>query len=282
MRTLSPALVRRRSPFSLVLVLGFMAAFLLLLPSAHGQPANDPFAVNGKSSAWSVTLGAGALVRPTFEGSDRYFVSPIPFVSVNYNDMISLDTSGLNAYWHKDGLKIGGGLTYNLGRFEGSNSVFTQGDERLNGLGNIPAALGLRGFANYKLGPVVLGATLTKYLAEGNNGLLIDGLVELPVRLGDRTTLTGRLFATWADHSYMQTWFGVTAGQSINSGYGIYQAESGIKNVGLGINLRHQLGTNWMLSADARLVRLTGSADYSPMTVSDVNVNFLAMVGYRF
>lgn len=280
MRILSPALVRRRSPFSLVFSL--IAAFLLLSPAAHGQPANDPFAANGKSSVWSVTLGAGALVRPTFEGSDRYFVSPVPFVSVNYNDMVSLDTSGLNAYWRKDGLQIGGGLTYSLGRFQGGNSVFTQGDERLNGLGNIPAALGLRAFANYKLGPVVLGATLTKYLAEGNNGLLIDGLVEMPIRLGDRTTLTGRLSATWADQSYMQTWFGVTPGQSITSGYAIYQAESGIKNVGLGINLRHRLGTNWILSADAGLVRLTGAAEYSPMTVSNMNMNILAMVGYRF
>ena len=37
-----------------------------------------------------------------------------------------------------------------------------------------------------------------------------------------------------------------------------------------------------MLSADARLTRLTGSADYSPITVSDVNMSFLAMLGYRF
>jgi len=280
MHILSPAPVRRRWSFSAVF--GFFAAFLLLSPVARAQPAGDAFAATGKSSVWSVTLGAGALVRPTFEGSDRYFVSPVPLVSVIYNDMISLDTSALNAYWRKDGLQIGGGVTYNLGRFQGGNSVFTQGDERLNGLGNIPGAAGLRAFANYKLGPVGLGATLTKYLAEGNNGLLIDGLVEMPVKLGDRTMLTGRLFATWADQSYMQTWFGVTPGQSINSGYAIYQAESGIKNVGLGINLRHRLGANWMLSADARLIRLTGSADYSPITVSDVNMNVLAMIGYRF
>ncbi len=280
MHILSPA--RGRRPWSASRVFCFIAAFLLLSPVARGQPASDPFAANGQSSVWSVTLGAGALVRPTFEGSDRYFVSPVPLLSIIYNDTISLDTSGLNAYWRKDGLQIGGGLTYNLGRFQGNNSVFTQGDERLNGLGNIPAAAGLRAFANYKLGPVVLGATLTKYLAEGNNGLLFDGRVELPFQLGERTTLTGRLSATWADQSYMQTWFGVTPGQSITSGYAIYQAESGVKNVGLGINLRHRLGTNWILSADAGLVRLTGAAEYSPMTVSNMNMSILAMVGYRF
>jgi outer membrane scaffolding protein for murein synthesis (MipA/OmpV family) len=277
---LSPAFVRRRSPYSLVF--GVIVALLSLSPAAHGQPANDPFAVNGKPSAWSVTLGAGALVRPTFEGSDRYFVTPVPLVSINYNDMISLDTSGLNAYWRNGGLQIGGGLTYNLGRFQGSNSAFTPGDERLNGLGDIPAAVGLRAFAKYGLGPVVLGATLTKYLAEGNNGLLVDALVEAPYRLGERTTVTGQLFATWADQNYMQTWFGVTLGQSITSGYAAYQAESGIKNVGLGINLRHRLGTSWVLSADARLSRLTGSAYQSPITVSDTNMSFLAMLGYRF
>jgi MipA family protein len=208
MYILSPAFVRRRSPHSLVF--GLIAAFLSPSPSAHGQPADDPFAAGGKPSAWAVMLGAGAAIRPTFEGSDRYFVSPVPLVSINYNDMISLDTSGLSAYWRKAGLQIGGGLTYNLGRRQGGNNVFTPGDERLNGLGDIPAAPGLRAFANYQLGPVVLGATLTKYLAEGNNGLLIDALVEMPYRLGERTTVTGRVFATWADQSYMQTWFGVT------------------------------------------------------------------------
>ena len=280
MPILSPALVRERSPRSLLV--GLIVALSSPSPSAHGQPADDPFAANGKPSAWTVILGAGAAVRPTFEGSDRYFVTPVPVVSINYRDMISLDTSGLSAYWRFAGLQAGGGLTYNLGRRQGGNSVFTPGDERLNGLGDIPAAPGLRAFAKYQLGPVVLGATLTKYLAEGNNGLLIDVLLEAPYRLSERTTITGRLSATWADQSYMQTWFGVTPAQSRSSGYAVYQAGSGIKNVGLGVSLRHHLSASWLLSGEARVSRLTGYADGSPITVSDVNMGFLAMIGYRF
>lgn len=276
----SSAFVRWRSPHSLVI--GLLAALLSPSPAAHGQPANDPFAVTGGPNVWVVTLGAGAVVRPTFEGSDRYFVSPVPFVSITYKDMISLDTSGLNAYWRKGGLQVGGGLAFSLGRRQGGNSLFTPGDERLNGLGDIPASPGLRAFAKYQLGPVVLGTTLTKYLAEGNNGLLIDVLVEAPYRLSERTTITGRLFATWADQSYMQTWFGVTQAQSISSGYSIYQADSGVKNVGLGLGLRYQLSARWMLSAEGRLSRLTGSADTSPITVSNVNAVFATVLGYRF
>lgn len=280
MQMFNPVLVRRRAQRSAIFSL--VAAFLLPPPSAHGQPANDPFSVNGRASDWTMILGAGAAVRPTFEGSDRYFVTPVPLVSANYRDMVSLDTSGLSAYWRNGGLQIGGGVTYSLGRLQDGGSVFTPGDERLNGLGDIPAALGLRGFANYRLGPVMLGTTLTKYLADGNNGVLINASLEMPYRLGDSTTVTGRLFATWADQSYMQTWFGVTPGQSINSGYAAYQAASGIKDVGLSIGVRHQLTPYLLLSGEARVSRLTGSAEDSPITVSNFNSSFLAMIGYRF
>lgn len=57
----------------------------LLLAAVAGpavaQPINDPFATGGKGGEWAVTAGAGAALRPTFEGSDRYFVTPIPFVT---------------------------------------------------------------------------------------------------------------------------------------------------------------------------------------------------------
>jgi outer membrane protein len=263
-------------------VFGLVAAFLLPSPAALGQPAADPFALNSRSSAWSVILGAGAAVRPTFEGSDRYFVSPVPLVSINYDDMVTLDTAGLSAYWRAAGLQIGGGLTYSLGRRQGGNGIFTAGDERLNGLGDIPGALGLRGYANYRLGPITLGTTFTKYLANGNDGILVDVLVEAPFRIGDKTTITGRVSTTWADQSYMQSYFGVTPLQSINSGYATFQAGSGIKDVELGINVRHQLNRFLLVSVDGRVSRLTGYAEGSPITVSNVNSRFLAMIGYRF
>jgi len=36
-------------------------------------------------SIWDVTIGAGAAVRPTYEGSDRYKVTPIPLVNVTWS-----------------------------------------------------------------------------------------------------------------------------------------------------------------------------------------------------
>lgn len=259
---------------SLVLL---MAAFT----PAAAQPMNDPFATKGKIREWAVTLGVGGAVRPTYEGSDTYFVTPLPFVSVVWNDMVSLDTSGLNAYWRFDGLQVGGGLTFNLGRTQ-SGGLFAQGNWRLNGLGDIPAALGVRGFVNYKFGPLMLGSTLTKFVADGNSGLLIDASISAPWRIDDRLMVVGKVFATWADTTYMQTYFGVNGLQSINSGYPVYNAGAGFKNVGLGAMATYRFATNWSFSANAQVSRLAGSAVDSPISVSDTAFTLFTMVGYRF
>lgn len=248
---------------------------------AHAQPMNDPFATNGKGKEWAVTVGAGAALRPTYEGSDRYFVTPLPVVSAVWRDMVALDLSGLNAYWRFDGLQVGGGLTFNLGRTQASG-LFAQGDSRLAGLGDIPAALGFRAFVNYRLGPVVLGTTLTKFVADGNDGLLIDASVGVPWRIDDRLMVMGRLFATWADSSYTQTYFGVTATQSANSGYAIYSAGSGLKNVGLAIGANYRLTTSWTASVNAQVTQLMDYAAGSPFAFSDTGVMLITTLAYRF
>src|SRR3546814_4881132 len=53
------------------------------------------------SKAWDIRLGAGALVKPDYEGSDDYEVAPLPLLSVNYRDIVLLDkttTLGANVF----------------------------------------------------------------------------------------------------------------------------------------------------------------------------------------
>jgi len=59
-----------------------------------------------RHKTWDVTLGAGAALLPTYQGSDRSYVAPVPLVSLTWRDTISLTTQGLSAYWHDGGLKI--------------------------------------------------------------------------------------------------------------------------------------------------------------------------------
>ena len=264
--------------------IGFSAACLAIAAAvapAAAQPLNDPFASRRTGKDWVVTLGAGGALRPAYEGSDTYVVMPLPYVNVVWRDTITFDPFGLSASWRFNGLQVGGGLTYSLGRTQ-SGGLFAPGNWRLNGLGDIPAALGVRGFVNYKLGPMLLGATLTKFVADGNSGLLIDTSIGVPWRIDDRFMVMGRAFATWADSTYMQTYFGITDAQSINSGYQPYSAGAGIKNFGFELRANYQFSTNWLFTGSARISQLAGSAVDSPISVSDTAFTLITTIGYRF
>jgi outer membrane scaffolding protein for murein synthesis (MipA/OmpV family) len=255
--------------------LALLVALACLLP-ADVLAQQDP-----KPKTWDITLGAGAALLPSYQGSDRYYVAPVPLISATWRDTVALTTRGLDVYWHDRGLKVGGGLTYDGGRTQGSRFLFP-GDERLNGLGDIPAALGVRAFASYDLGPVILNASLVKLTAPGNDGVLATAGLAAPVQLSERTKLTGSVSATWADQSYMQTYFGVTPTQSANSGYAPFQANSGIKDLSVGLGVSHHLDRHWILSADARALFLTGDAAASPITRSTVNAVLITGVAYHF
>lgn len=239
-----------------------------------------PGAQNGAGD-WTVLLGGGIGIRPTFEGSDKYRVSPLPFFSVVWRDMISLDATGLNAYWRHEGLQIGAGITYNLGRTT-DDSFFGGGDSRLAGMGDVPVTVGIRGFANYRLGPVLLGTSITKFFVEGNDGLLIDAGIGIPYRITDRLTVSGRISATWADGNYMRNFFGVTAAQSVASGYAAYEATSGFKDVNVSLGLQYLITKQWLASANVRFTQFLSSAKDSPLSFADRSVAGMMMIGYRF
>lgn len=230
---------------------------------------------------WDVTLGAGAAVRPTYEGSDRYILSPVPFANIIWQDTVSLGMDGLSAYWRGGNFRVGGGLTYSTGRQQ-STGTFQQGDDRLYGLGDIPGALGVKGFADYTFSLVNISASITKFTASGNDGVLVNFGIGVPYKLTDDITLTARVSANWADQNYMQTYFGITPTQSMNSGYAQYNAGAGIKDVNFGLGARYRFSEHWLLALDARLMQLTGDAANSPIVYSKTGAAFMSALAYHF
>ena len=80
-----------------------------------------PAAAAPARSDWDVTLGVGAGLRPTFEGSDRNTVRPLPVLAIRWRDIIALGDGGLTAYWRHGRLRVGGGLTFDPGRKDHSS-----------------------------------------------------------------------------------------------------------------------------------------------------------------
>ena len=230
---------------------------------------------------WDITLGVGAAMRPTFEGSDRYTATPIPLLSVRWRDMVSIGDGGLSVYWHRK--RLGGGLTFDSGRKDhGSGGVFESGDDRLKGLGTINASLGLRGFISYRLGPANFELSATKFTGSQNDGVLASFGVSAPLPLTKRLILMPHIRASWASTDTMQTYFGVTPVQAAASMFPAFNAGSGLRDVRGGVNLIYRLNTHWFLATDTSVTQLLGDAAKSPISISNSNLMVTAMVGYHF
>lgn len=256
--------------------------------SAGDNAATEPHAAveqhatAPKQQGWRVMLGGGPYIRPTFEGSNRYSVLPAPIIHATYNDMLSINTAGLSVYWHDEQFRLGAGLAYQGGRRDRkSGSFLSRGDDRLIGMGNIRAAMGLRAFGSYTVEHVKLSAGVTQFTG-GHHGLLVNMSASLPYQASGRLILKPHVNATWANGTYMQTFFGVTATQAANSRFGRFNAGAGFKDVSIGLNANYILDRNWFLGINADVKRLTGDAARSPISLSDTQLMVMTMVGYQF
>ena len=255
-------------------VLIAVTAAALLCAPAQAQRRREP------PREWDVTLGAAVASRPSFEGSDRSIVRPLPFVTVRWRDTISLGEGGLSVTAHLKNFRFGGGLTVDPGRKDhASGGIFESGDDRLKGLGTIRASPGFRAFASARLSLFNFEVSAVKSLNHGVTGSL--GL-SAPLPLGKKLILMPHVRATWADGQYMQTYFGVTPAQAAASIFPRFNAGNGFKDVRAGANLIYRINSHWFIGTDVGVTRLMGDAALSPISLRDNNVTVMGMAGYRF
>lgn len=276
MQTLTRNAMVRRLAFAL-------AGQMLISLAARAQ--NAPSQADAGASAWDIALGGGVAVKPSYEGSDRYRVVPAPLVSVNWTwaDTVSLGSNGLNVYWHEDGFRLGTGLAYDSGRKDSAgNGIFRDGDDRLEGLGDIGAAAGVRIFSAYSLRGVTFSEAVTRFTGGNNGGLQVDAGVSAPYVLTERATITLRAGASWEDRTRMQQFFGVTPTQALNSMFPQFTAHAGVKDVAAGITFRYRFSQHLFLVAGAGAKKLCGDAARSPITFAATGGTGEIMLGYHF
>ncbi len=252
------------------------AALLAPLPAAAAPARTAP-------SDWDIMLGAGVSLRPTFEGSDRSTVHPLPLLSIKWRDTIFLGEGGLSA--HAPGALSASARAspFDPGRKDhSSGGIFESGDDRLKGLGTINAALGVRGFASYRLGPVDFDVSATKFTGSQNDGVLASFGASLPLPLTQKLIVMPHVRAGWASTDTMQTYFGVTAAQAAASAFPQFNARGGPRDVRGGVNVIYRFNRHWFAAADTSVTRLLGDAAKSPITIADTNTTVTGMLGYRF
>ncbi|WP_300303134.1 MipA/OmpV family protein [Ferrovibrio sp.] len=245
------------------IVLALPAATLAQQPAAKSAAAPQSPA-DGKKD-WDIRLGAGAFFQPDYEGSDDYEVAPLPLVSISYKDLVFLrgPSLGVNAFtWQgprpTDKLQVGPLIRYQMGRDQDDS-------DDLRGMGNIDSGAELGLFLNYSTGPWSAGVTVFQDVSGAHDGLTAKFAGGYRHSFGPKLRARAELSTTWANDDYTETFFGVSALQAQRSGMRRYQAEGGVKDVGLTFDLDYSLTEHWGLTGRLGYKRLLGDAADSPL-----------------
>lgn len=236
--------------------------------SVYEPVAEAPLADDGIDLV--IELGAGGRMAPEYEGSDEYTVSPFPIVAVDY-----LDIPGLFVIGSRD--PQGGGLSF--GPSIGYTGERESDDfDDLTGLDDVDATYeaGLRVGYEWSFAEVYGEARYAFGGAEGFVGEVGANAIARPTQ---EITLKAGPYATLASADYTETYFGVTAAESITSGYDEYDPEGGFKSVGVAASARYEFRPDWFLNADASYSQFVGDAKDSPIVEAGDDEQFTVGLG---
>jgi len=230
----------------------------------------------GPQPTWRAYVGVGLAAQPVYEGSQRYHALPAPIVDAHYKDLAFLSVGeGIGVNLLRGRLyRAGVALTYDLGRDQHAAT-------RLKGLGTIGVAPEVKLFADVALLPVILDFDLRRAIG-GTDGYIGDIGMHVPIPLASNLFLFAGPSVTFADGRYMQSYFGVSAAQAVNSEFRPFDAHGGVKRAGFGLTAVYQISEQWMLASDGAAQRLLGAAARSPIVESKVEFTIDLNAVYKF
>ncbi|OZB36307.1 MAG: hypothetical protein B7X35_06460 [Halothiobacillus sp. 14-56-357] len=263
---------------------GLLASVFLTLPVVtEAAPVELPRA--DTKSGWSVSVGAAAVVTPVYSGSDAYATSIFPDLRVRYGDRFFASIPegiGYNLiqtpHW-----RVGPVIKLRFSRNEdtgGSPFLISGKSDALKGMGDISAAGEAGGYVEYRLSNWS-GRVEVRQGFGGHTGVLGDLSLNYFSRVGPVRYAVGPR-ATLASAEFINTYYGVTAAQSMTTRYQPYTAADGLVSVGVGASAFLPLSRSWQVGVAASYDHLGSQASDSPLVRSANQMTLIGSLSYRF
>jgi outer membrane scaffolding protein for murein synthesis (MipA/OmpV family) len=184
---------------------------------------------------------------------------------------------GVGYNFSKDpALQYGLGLGLDMGRRESATGA-------LAGMGSIDSKVEYGAFANYALGRNLRLTSVLRYgSGDSGQGATANLGADYSLDLAPQWRLGLGASATWANSQYMQSYFGVNATQSQQTGHSVYSPSSGISEVATSLSLSYQLTPKISLTGGLKASSLVGDAKNSPIVTNPQSVTGSFSIGYEF
>lgn len=224
-------------------------------------------------------LGAGVGIAPDYEGSDDYEAQPALFGRYTWASGRFVDLGGSNSAGRAASLRA------NL-ISESMSSVWRFGpvfqfrperddvdDNRVDRLNKVDNAFELGAYGGFSTGPWSANLTFAADVSDEHEGYVVTLDGGYAWKLDDKLRLTFRAAATYADSDYMDTYFSIDADDAARGGLPVFDADSGMKDVGLKIAASYRINQSWGLLGSVSYFRMLGDAEDSPVVdgVGDEN-----------
>ncbi len=222
-------------------------------------------------------LGGGAVVKPRYPGAEDYLVYPFPIVTVGRFYVPGLGQV-VDGEQKKRGFIIYPSFDF-VGERKASDSSDLTGTNKIDwafelGLGAAYRYDWLRGFVELRQG------------FNGHEGQVAEFGVELIATPTERIELVFGPRVSWGSDDYMNTYFGVTVGESIASGGFLapFNPNSGFKTAGLAARTSYAWTDDVTLHLQGGWERFIGDAADSPIVKAGSEDQFWIAAGatYRF
>lgn len=234
-------------------VIGLMVVLLTSLLVFPGAQAAD------------VSVGAGIGFKPEYEGSEDYEAVPVPYFNVNFNHGMFVKLLGSNLRFNLIPEKtwyLGPVYNYRAGRSDVENDA-------VDDMKTVSEAHELGGFGGFTINNWFVTLEFLTDLGDAHEGWYSRLKGGYNWMISKSWALSVGAFTTYADDDYMQTYFGVSAADAVRSGLDPYEADSGIKDVGIDVGLNWMINNNWGAKGIASYTQLVGDADDSSPVVDE-------------
>ena len=206
-------------------------------------------------------VGLGFGFAPDYEGSDDSQGIPMLMLKGKYDSGRSFTLMGTNLRVNlvpSSQYSFGPVVNYRQGRDDVEN-------DQVYAMKDIDDALELGLYGMIDVNNFMLGAEFLADVSDEHDGMLGKVSVGYRWKAASSLTIIPMVYSTYADGDYMDTYFGINAGNRGTSTLPNYEADSGFKDVGITLSADYAFSEQWGLSGLLAYSALLNDAKDSPI-----------------